>query len=149
MKTCGTYDDVNLILRLYEMRREAKMRQARDWFFKNFHVKNLEQFNSLCAPGSETNAYFRMVVSYWDMAASFITGGILHQDLFFQSGREMLYVWERIREVTPLLREQNKDLQYLGNLETVAGAYIDWLKLRGPEAYEAFVQRVHAGSLRK
>ena len=47
-----TYDDVNLILRLYDMRREEKMREARDWFAKNFKPKTMEDFAKLAAPGT-------------------------------------------------------------------------------------------------
>jgi hypothetical protein len=144
MHSCGTYDDVNVILRLYELRREARMRQAREWFVRAFYAKTLEEAQQLCPPGSEHNAFFRMVTSYWDMAASFIRGGVLHQELFFESNRELLLVWERIRPIVPELRKFNKDPQYLGNLEEVAGEFAAWVGKRGPEAYEAFVQRVTA-----
>src|SRR5690348_2319076 len=95
----ATYEDANLLLRLFEMRREEKLRKARDWFMRNFKARNLEEFQKLCPMGSEENAYFRMITSYWDMAASFVTNGVLHQELFAQNSREMLFVWERIRDV--------------------------------------------------
>ncbi len=141
-KPCATYEDVSLILRLYEMRRETKLREARDWFGKSFKVKTVDEFNQLCGPGSETNAYYRMVTSYWEMAASFITSGVLHQELFFDSGGELLFVWERIRDVLPALRQANKNPRSLKNLEQVAEAYIEWFKTNSPGAYEAFSQRV-------
>ena len=144
MKTCGTYDDVNLILKLYELRREAKLREAREWFFKSFHVKTLDDLNELCPLGSETNAFFRMVVSYWEMVGSFVTNGVLHKELFFESGRELLFVWVRIRDVLPAVREAQKDPKAFGNLETVANDFIEWWKGRAPEAYEGFVERVSA-----
>ena len=87
-----TYDDANLILRLYEMRREDKMRTARDWFAQNFHFKTMEDYNRQCPASSSMNAYSRMVMSYWEMVASFITGGVLNQELFFQNGMEMLLI---------------------------------------------------------
>jgi hypothetical protein len=141
-KSCATYEDVNLILRLFEMRRETKLREARDWFGKSFKVKTVEEFNQLCPPGSEPNAYYRMVTSYWEMAASFITNGVLHQDLFFEAGGELLFVWERLRDVLPLLRQANKNPRNLKNLEKVAEAYIEWFHENSPGAYEAFSQRV-------
>ena len=100
-EACATFDDVNLILRLYELRRDEKMRQAREWFSKSFTAHSLDEFNSVCPPGSEQNVWFRMVVSYWEMVASFITGGVLNQELFFQSGHELLMVWEKIRDAVP------------------------------------------------
>src|SRR5258708_2817486 len=87
----ATYEDANLLLRLYELRREDKLRQARDWFTKKFKVSTLEEFQKLCPQGSEEHAYFRMVTSYWDMAASFVTGGVLHEELFMQNSREILF----------------------------------------------------------
>jgi len=142
MKSCATYDDVNLVLRLYEMRREENLRQARAWFTKSFYARDLVELNEIAPPGSEHNAYFRMVVSFWDMAASFITNDVLQAELFFHSGRELLLVWERIRELVPHLRESRKDPTFAENLEAVAGQYIEWLNKRSPGAYEAFRERM-------
>ena len=83
MSNSATHEDVNTICRLYEMRREEKMRTARDWFAKSFKVKNMDEFSRLCPPGYDTNAYFRMVVTYWEMVASFIACGVLNEELFF------------------------------------------------------------------
>src|SRR5260370_38360466 len=132
MTTKPTYDDANLILRLYEMRREDKMRTAREWFGHYFHFRTMEEFNKACPPNSSMNAYSRMVTSYWEMVASFITAGILNQDLFFQSGTELLFVWERLRTLVPEIREASKNPTYLQNTETVANAYIEWLNGRAP-----------------
>ena len=115
-----TYDDANLILRLYDMRREARMRQARAWFTaKCKGVKSFDDLLKLAPAGSEENASFRQVVTYWDLVASFIVSGILHKELFYQSGRELLLVWERVRDLVPSMREAYKDPNYLKNLETV------------------------------
>jgi hypothetical protein len=137
-----TYDDVNLILKLYEMRREERLRQARQWFAGSFKVKSVADFAALCPPGSEPNASYRMLTTYWEMAASFITSGVLNQELFFETTREFLFVWERIRDLLPQVREQFKNPTELVNLETVSKAYIDWWNKRAPGAYEAFSTRV-------
>ena len=63
MDTMPSHDDANLILRLYEMRREETMRKARQWFVQNYYVNTLEDSGALCPPGSEENAYLRMVTS--------------------------------------------------------------------------------------
>jgi hypothetical protein len=120
----ATYEDANLLLRLYELRREERLRKAREWFIKNFHASTMEEFQKLCPLGSEENAFYRMVVSYWDMAASFVTGGVMHEGLFTQNSRELLLVWERIRDVVPGLRETFKNSNLSRNLETVANAMI-------------------------
>lgn len=145
MKNCATYDDVNLILRLYELRREERMREARAWFIKEFRVTTIEHLDALCPPGSESNASFRMVVSYWDMVASFITGGVLHAETFFESGRELLVVWERVRDILPAFREQRGDAAALSNLEQVAESFIEWMNGRAPGSYETFSKRIREG----
>jgi hypothetical protein len=144
MKKPATYDDVNLILRLYELRREEKMRQARNWFVMSFKARTMDEFNAICPPGSEENAYFRMVTSYWDMAASFITGGVLNEDLFFQSGGELLFVWEKVRDLAPPIRDLTKNPLAWKNLETVAVAFIERMNSQAPEAYATFSARVRS-----
>ncbi len=142
MSSPATYDDVNLILRLYEIRREDKLRHAREWFAKSFKVKTLEDFTRVCAPGTDTNAYFRMVISYWEMVASFVTSGVLNEDLFFQSGRELLFCWERLRDIVPAYRQTAGNPNEWRNLETVANAFIQKWNAQSPGAYEAFSARV-------
>ena len=138
----ATYEDVNLIIKLYEMRRDERLREARRWFAASFKVKTLDEFNALCPPGSETNASYRMVVTYWDMVASFLTSGVVNQELFFQSGGELLFVWERIRDVVPQLREAYKNPQQYKNLEQAATAFIQWWNKQAPGAHEAFSRRI-------
>jgi hypothetical protein len=137
-----TYDDVNLILKLYDMRREEKLRSARTWFSSTFKVKSLAAWDALCPPNSENNAYVRQVTTYWDMVASFITGGVLNQDLFFESGRELLFVWLRIELIIGEFRAAIQDPHYLKNLETVGKAFAEHLKKQDQTAYENFVGRV-------
>lgn len=138
-----TYDDANLILRLYEMRREPRMREARAWFLAQFKgVTTFKELQALAPAGSEANASFRMVTSYWDLVASFIASGILNRELFFQSGREMLIAWERVRELLPAIREQYKDPNYLKNLELVGTEYVSYFKGQSAEAYDAFLARI-------
>jgi hypothetical protein len=137
-----TYDDVRLILKLYDMRREARMREARKWFGSYFKAKTLEEFNALCPPGSEPNASYRMLTSYWEMVASFVTNGVLHQELFFEGNREFLFVWERVRDVVPELRKAFDNPIELKHLELIAEAYIHWWSRQAPGAYEAFSKRV-------
>jgi len=138
----ATFDDVNLVLKLYDMRRETRLREARRWFTGSFKARTLEDFNALCPAGSEQQASYRMFTTYWEMVASFITSGVLNEELFFQSGRELLFCWERVRDLVPIFRDQYKNPLELKNLETAAAAYIAWLNKRAPGAYEAFSKRV-------
>jgi hypothetical protein len=138
----ATFDDVNLVLKLYDMRREPRLREARRWFTSSFKARSLEDFNALCPGGSEQHASYRMFTTYWEMVASFITSGVLNEELFFQSGRELLFCWERVRDILPLVRDMYKNPVELKNLETAANAYIAWWNRRAPGAYEAFSKRV-------
>ena len=137
-----TYQDVEVILRLYEMRRETRMREARRWFASHFKAKTMDEFNATCPPGSEPNASYRMLTSYWEMVASFVTAGVLNQELLFQGNREFLFVWERIRDVVPEYRKVVGSPIELTNLETVSAAYVQWWNQRAPGAYDAFAKRV-------
>jgi hypothetical protein len=136
--TQATYDDANLILRLYELRREEKLREAREWFAGNFNPSSFADVNRIAPPGSKENSYMRMVASYWETAASFVAAGVLNQDLFFQSSGEMLVVWERMRPLIQELRAMFKNPNSFRHLETVGNAYIKYMEAQGPEAYPAF-----------
>jgi hypothetical protein len=137
-----TYDDANLILRLYEMRREDRMRQARAWFTANCKVKSYDELLKLAPGGTDENASVRMVTSYWDLVASFMTAGVLNKELFFQSGRELLLVWERVREYLPSMREAYQDASYLKHLEIIGNEFAAQFKKQDPTAYQAFLKRV-------
>lgn len=139
----ATYDDVNLILKLYELRREDRMRAARGWFVSNFKCKSMAEFGQLCPPGSDANAMFRQVASYWDMAASFISAGVLTDELFFQNNRELLLCWLRVEPVIADLRAAFKDPSYMKSLEAAGKAFAEFLaRTSGPDTFAAFKARV-------
>jgi hypothetical protein len=144
MQARATYDDARLIVTLYETRREERMRKARAWFLASFRARSLDEMAALCPQGSDENASYRMVTSYWEMVASFLSSGVLNQELFFQSGRELLTIWERIRDIVPAIREQNSDPLAFSNLESVARDYVAYLERRSPGTYAAFSAR-HRG----
>jgi len=116
----ANYEDAQLILRLFELRREEKMRKARDWFTFKFFPRTIDDFKVIQNPSAPENSYFRMVTSYWDMAASFIVQGVLNPELFVESGGEMLFVWAKIEEFIPQLR-QGLSPHYLANIERAVG----------------------------
>ena len=148
MATPATYDDANLVLRLYELRRDEKLRKAREWFASHCIASSMEELMRIAPAGSQENAYFRMVVGYWEMAASLVASGVLNQELFFQSNGELLFVWERLRPVLPEFRASSKNPNSWRNLEAVGNAHIRWMEANGPEAYPTFqhmVRNVAAG----
>jgi len=87
------------MLRLYEDRREPRLREAREWFAANFHAKNEEDLMRICPPGSRENAYMRMVLGYWEMVASIVNRGLIDEDFFFESNGEQWVVWEQVKPV--------------------------------------------------
>lgn len=141
-KTPATYEDVNLLLRLFELRREERMRTARAWFVAKCRAATFEEAMTLAPPGSEENTSFRMVSSYWDMVASYICAGVLNADLFYESNRELLIVWVRIKPILPAIREAFADPCYLHSLEEVGENYAAWLNERAPGSFDAFVKRI-------
>ncbi|MGZ4808220.1 MAG: hypothetical protein ACXV7D_02725, partial [Thermoanaerobaculia bacterium] len=72
MKNPATYEDASLILRLYDLRREEKLRTARKWFGSVPAFASRDQWLQVCPTGSDENAYYRMVTTYWEMASSFV-----------------------------------------------------------------------------
>jgi hypothetical protein len=135
----ATYDDVNLILRLYDMRREEKLRAARAWYVANFKPKTMEEMAAIAGPGTDGNASFRQAISYWDMVAGFVTSGVLNEELFFQSNREIVLFWLRLKPVIEEVRKAYKDPNAWRDLQTVAESYARYV---GPEVFEAFAARV-------
>jgi len=134
--------DAELLLRLYDLRREARLRQARDWMAREFRAKSFAEFQRLCPAGSEQNAFFRMTASYWDMAASIVLHGLIKEEFFFESNAELWVTWERIKPIALEMRVQNKNPYQFKNLETLAEKYAEWMSKRAPEALEAFRGRM-------
>ncbi len=120
----ATHDDAQLILRLYELRREEKLRKARDWFSFKFFPRTMDDFKALQDPTLPENAYFRMVTSYWDMVSSFVVQGVLNPQLFVESGGELLFVWAKLEEFMPQFR-QGFGPHYLANIEKAVGMLPD------------------------
>jgi hypothetical protein len=137
MKSTPTYDDANLILRLYDLRREEKLRAARKWMGSMPALTSRDEFLKVAPPGTEENAYFRMVTTYWEMAASFVVSGILNRELFYRSNNlELLVVWEKIRRFVPEQRAAIKDPLRYKQIEEVAGGFIAYLNENAPGFFE-------------
>jgi hypothetical protein len=84
-----TAADAQLILELYDLRREAEMRKARSWWGGSFWPQNADEVVKVAtAFATPENAWLRQVLGYWDMAASLVLRGALNEDLFFDSGAE-------------------------------------------------------------
>ena len=121
-----TYDDANLLLRLYEIRREEKLRQARQWFLFEFQPTAWKALRDQYLTGEEQDNYIRMVGTYWDMVCALIKQGVLNKDLFYATNGEHLAVWEKIKPwVEEARRERQNPLLYR-NLEAIAADTQQW-----------------------
>jgi hypothetical protein len=122
MSKKATASDAQLILQLYDLRREAEMRKARSWWFSEFWPQSVDEYMKVAgAMGSQENNWLRQVAGYWSMAASFVLHGALNEDLFLQpavSG-EMYFVFAKIHPFLKELREKSGDPHMFGNIEKV------------------------------
>jgi hypothetical protein len=116
------YADAELILRLYDLRREAEIRKARNWWGSGFWPENADDFMKIAmAVGTQENNWLRMVGGYWDLAASLVTHGTLNEALFLEpsfSG-EMFMMYAKLHPFLKELRERLKSPTMLANVEKV------------------------------
>ncbi|HWC97636.1 MAG TPA: hypothetical protein VG456_12820 [Candidatus Sulfopaludibacter sp.] len=132
IETKPTHEQAQLHLQVYEQRREARLREARDWYFKNYYVNTMEDSMRIAAPGTEHGALVMMVFGYWEQACALLNYGLLHEDLFFETSGEFFGVWERVRPVIEEGRKMFVNPGFLGHLETAAGRYQQWSEKRAP-----------------
>lgn len=106
--------DVLAILKLYELRRDPKMREARAWFFTEFRPQSAMDIVKLLVSGEKESAYFRMITSYWDMAASFVINGGIDEKLFLEANTEHIAVYSKLQpflaEVRQIIQEDDYDI---------------------------------------
>jgi hypothetical protein len=122
MSKKATASDAQIVMQLYDLRREAEMRKARNWWFTTFWPRNADDFMKIAfTPGSQENNWLRQVSGYWSMAASFVLQGALNADLFLQpavSG-EMFILFAKVQPFLKELREKAGDPQLFGTIEKV------------------------------
>jgi hypothetical protein len=135
----ATAEDAQIIMRLYDLRRETEMRKARAWF-ASFWPRNADDvvqvFNAV---NPQENAWFRQVSGYWDMAASFVLRGGLNEDLFFDSGGEMWFTLSKVHPFLKEIREKAKSPYYLQRVERLATRTKD-----GRERLQMMLKRAEA-----
>jgi hypothetical protein len=132
-----THEQVNLMLRLYDTRREPRLREAREWFLSNFIPQSGEELMRIAPPMSQENAFMRMVVSYWDMVASIVNRGLIDEDFFFENSGEQWLVWERLKPIAEFWRATFKNPHMFKNLEEHSNRFEAWRERRAPGTNEA------------
>ncbi|MEO6051048.1 MAG: hypothetical protein ABIP78_06920 [Pyrinomonadaceae bacterium] len=142
------FESADLILKLYDLRREAKMRDARNWLFSFNPTSAEEYWQTMMDP--EVGGYLRMVTSYWDMAASLVNHGAIEAEMFNDSAGEHVMVFAKVEPFLAELREKFQNPDAFKHLEKVIldapnGAEKlaktqEWLKsMASPQAAEASV----------
>lgn len=119
-------ESADLILKLYDLRREATMREGRNWFI-TFFPESVDEIVAAMVD-EKTSAYYRMVISYWDMAASFVNHGAIDEEMFNETHGEHIIVFSKIFPFLDELRERFQNPDMYANLEK--------LILRMPDAAE-------------
>jgi hypothetical protein len=127
-----TYEQAQLQLQLFEQRREARLREARDWFSKSFLANSMEESMRIAAPGTENGTRLMMVFGYWEQACAMLNYGLLHEDLFFETTGEFFGVWERARPIIAEGRKMFSNPTFLSHLERAAGRFEQWTEARSP-----------------
>ena len=134
-----SYDEVNLMLRLYDLRREPRLREARAWFVDHFHAGTPEELMQKYPQGSQENTYIRMVISYWEMVAGIVNRGLINDELFFESNGELWVVWDRMRTIVPTWRAAFKNPTLFSGIEETCKRLEAWRERRAPVPEQAQV----------
>lgn len=122
----------DLLMKLYDLRREGKMREARNWYVTSFFPESAQDVvDTMIDP--ETSAYYRMVVSYWDMAATFVNQNAINEEMFNAVNGECVIVFAKIEQYLAELRTMMAAPKMLSNLES--------LIMRMPDAREMLASR--------
>lgn len=132
MSSKPTQEQAQLHLQVFEQRRETRLRQARDWFARNYFADSLEEAMRIAPMGSEQGTFGAMVFGYWEQTCALLNYGLLHEDLFFETTGEFFMVWERVKPAIEQWRQTFANDRFLSHLETAANRYEEWSEARTP-----------------
>ena len=139
------FESALLNLRLFELRREPVLREARDWFLRDFNPESVGEVVEVLR--GERNASFRMVLGYWDMAASLVTTGAIDADAFLAAHSEVFGTFSKIQPFLAELRSMSGESMFCQHLETVVmgAADADAIMSRRRQALRAAAKRLGQG----
>lgn len=130
--TFATPADAELVLRLYDLRRESEMRNARNWFGHEFWPRTNAEAEQIAMSGSQQGRWLSQVVSYWDMAAALVVSGALHPGLFYDTCGEAWFTYAKIKPFVASTRAKFPD--FVVNLEkAIEGSEQGRARLKGME----------------
>ena len=141
-----THADAELLLRLYEIRREPELRQARAWFLTDFKPAGWPEIKTRYISHSEEDRHFRMTVSYWEMVGTLVNSGVVHPGLFFDHTGEDIVTWDRCKA---WIAEARADLRpnYLHQFETLVRDHLAY-RVKSIAAYQAAQRGTPSASAR-
>lgn len=141
-----THADAELLLRLYEIRREPELRQARAWFLSEFRPAGWAEIKARWLTHHAEDRHVRMTVSYWEMVGTLVNRGVMHPELFFDHTGEDIVTWDRCKA---WIAEARADMRpnYLHELETMATRHLAY-RTHKTEAYRAAQQKPAATAAR-
>jgi len=119
----ATAHDAQVVMQLYDLRREAEIRKARHWWGADFWPQSADDFLKVVnAFSSQENAWLRQVAGYWDMAACLVLAGAVNEELFLSTGvsGEMFFLFAKIQPFLKEIREKMNNPDFFGNIEKVA-----------------------------
>ena len=130
----ATAADAELLIRLYELRRDPELRRARQWFLTDFSAQSWTEIKLRYLTHSDEARHFRMTTSYWEMVGSLVNRGVLHEELFFDHTGEDIVSWERCK---PWIAEARADIRptYLYQFERMV------------EGHQAYRKRINAAAV--
>ena len=107
----ATHHDAELILKLYDLRRESEMRKARNYVGLEFWPNTFDDFaGTVGVPGSDANRYWRQALSFWEMAAQLVLHGTLNEELFVDTAGELFFYLAKFKPFIPELRKTQPEL---------------------------------------
>jgi hypothetical protein len=120
-KSKATPTDAELILKLYDLRREATLRKARDFMATQFWPQNYGEFRAVAmAFGAEHNGWFRQVWTYWDMACALVLNGTINEDLFFKTNGEPYFFYAKFKPYIEQARKELNHPEFMAHIEELA-----------------------------
>lgn len=127
-----THEQAQLQMQIFEQRREPRLREAREWFFKNYFADTLDEAMRIAAPMTDGGASFMMVLSYWEQACALLDYGLLNEELFFETNGEFFGVWERMKPTIAEGRKRWVNNHFLHHMEQAAKKYEKWSEAHSP-----------------
>jgi hypothetical protein len=136
-----TTADAQVLLHLYEIRRDPELRKARQWLLTDFKATSWDEIAAIYLDGSEPDRWYRMATSYWEMVAAMVNRGVLNEELYFESTGEHIVAWNKVKAVVPGAREKIRPT-YLWNLEQLARRHMAWRET----TYATAAETIESGS---